>query len=662
MAPDRGPRGQPPNAPHRAATVLHEPRPMRLSALLTRARERGLLAPTTLAFVALLGVYLFRFARFSGSVVHGDAHYSWIIARSLVFDRDLHFANDYALCGDPWHVGVDEGGGRPANPFYLGPALLWAPLLAVLRAVVPVATGASASLAAGCFGPWVKGTLALAPILGAVTVWLGGRVARRFVDDSAAAVAMLTVGLGTTLLHFASLVPAYSHTYAALGVAVALLGWIRAREAPSIARYFLAGLGVGFAALMRAQGGLMLLPVALTLLGALLATRGAQDPWPARRAAIVQGLVALVGFVAVFGVQLVVYKKLYGHWWVVPQGRAYLQLAHAHPWLVLFAARGGLFSWTPLVWLAVGGFVLLLVRPAHRGLTGALLVALVLDHYVNSAPIDWHGNASFGARRLTALAAALVLPTGVFLRALFDWITRTRARTAAALVLLGMGPWWVINAGASRANIGGQIPFDGPVPMPRLYGDGLRHGLEAVYERLGNPFVLPAVVVFRLRYGLGPASFDRLATGGYFEHDYRPVRLKGCDTVQFADASHDAVLVEGLRRDAQGVVLEGGRPGRFLLPLAWFSVTHLAVEGESLGAGAGAGEVPVTVRVGSFFRRRMAGTVRLGASAGVHEMAVDPRAFSSGINEVIVEAPGRVRLRTLRFIDRRVHDTRLFGR
>ncbi len=43
-------------------------------------------------------------------------------------------------------------------------------------------------------------------------------------------------------------------------------------------------------------------------------------------------------------------------------------------------------------------------------------------------------------------------------------------------------------------------------------------------------------------------------------------------------------------------------------------------------------------------------------------MAVDPRAFSSGINEVIVEAPGRVRRRTLRFIDRRVHDTRLYGR
>jgi len=635
---------------------------MRPSALLARARELGLTrpAPTTLAFVVLLTAYLLRFRAFDGDVVHGDAHYSWIIARSLAFDHDLHFANDYALCGDPWHVGVDEGGGRPANPFYLGPALLWAPLLALCRVLWPAAASASEAVRAGCEGRWVDHTMALAPVLGALTVWLGARVARRFVDDRAAAVAMLTVAFGTTLLHFATVVPAYSHTYAAFGVAVALLGWIRAREAPSVLRYFVAGLGVGFAALMRAQGGLMLLPVALTLLGALWATRGAPEAWRTRGLVVLQGLVTLVGFAAVFGVQLVVYKVLYGHAWVVPQGRAYLQLAHAHPWLVLFAARGGFFSWTPLAWLAAVGGGMLLVRPQHRGVTAALLVALALDHYVNSAPIDWHGNASFGARRLTALVAAMVLPTAVCLEFLFGWITRTRTRTAVVLVVLGLGPWWLINMGASTANLDGRVPFDGPVPMPQLYGDGLRHGLGSFYTRIGNPFTLPATVAFRLRYGLGPAHFDRLATGGYFEHDYRPVRLKGCDTIQFADVGHDAVIAEGLVRDAGGIVLQGGRRGRFVVPLAWFSVTHLAIEGQSLAPG-GASTV-LTLRVGSFFRRRLAGTVTLGPSLAVQEIAVDPRAFSSGINEVVLEAPAGVRLRTMRFIDRRVHDTRLFGR
>lgn len=635
-------------------------RPMRLPPRLARVLPMLRPSASTAAFLVVLVLYLVRHFAFQGSVVHGDAHYSWVFARSLAFDRDLHLTNDYALCGDPWHVGVDEGGGRPANPFYLGPALLWAPLLAAIRLFSPAASGAAEAVRAGCVGPWVKGTLTLAPILGALTVWMGGRVARRFVDDRAAALGMLTVALGTTLLHFATLVPAYSHTYAAFGVAVALVGWVRAREAPSAARYFAAGLAVGFAALMRAQGGLMLLPVAFSLLGDLLATRGHANATAARLRTVAQGALALVGFALVFGVQLAAYKTLYGHWWVVPQGRAYLQLAHAHPWLVLFAARGGFFSWTPLAWLSVGGFVLLLRRRETRGLAGALLVALALDHYVNSAPMDWHGNASFGARRLTALAAPMVLPTALCLLALFELITRTRARMAWALGALALGPWWIINAGASRANLDGAVPFDAPVPMPRLFSDGLRRSLDGVYARIGNPLTMPATAAFWLRYGLGPAHFDRLATGGYFEHDYRPVRLKGCDTIQFADPGHDAVLAEGLVRGAEGITLQGGRRGRFLVPLAWYSVTHLAVQGQAVGPTDSS--VPLTIRVGSFFRRRLAGRVTLGPAEATLEVAIDPQAFSSGINEVVLEAPRAVRLRTLRFIDRRVHDTRLYGR
>src|SRR5262249_54862156 len=47
-----------------------------------------------------------------------DGHYTWLYARSLVYDGDLHFANDYAICGDPFALNIDRGGGRPDNPFY----------------------------------------------------------------------------------------------------------------------------------------------------------------------------------------------------------------------------------------------------------------------------------------------------------------------------------------------------------------------------------------------------------------------------------------------------------------------------------------------------------------------------------------------------------------
>ena len=177
---------------------------------------------TLLAAGLVLVVYLSRYLAYDGNLIHGDGHYSWVMARSLAFDGDLNLANDYTACGDERSLGVEEGGGRPADPFYLGPALLWVPFLRLARALIPVAASAPAAWRNGCDGPWAHFVLTLAPLCGVLAVWLGARVARRWVSERAAAVALVVLGLGSTLLHYASLVPSYSHVWAALGVALSL--------------------------------------------------------------------------------------------------------------------------------------------------------------------------------------------------------------------------------------------------------------------------------------------------------------------------------------------------------------------------------------------------------------------------------------------------------
>ncbi|MEO8800494.1 MAG: hypothetical protein ABI551_21555, partial [Polyangiaceae bacterium] len=39
----------------------------------------------------------------------GDGYYAWLFARSLVYDHDVDFTNDYSICGDRWKVGADRG-------------------------------------------------------------------------------------------------------------------------------------------------------------------------------------------------------------------------------------------------------------------------------------------------------------------------------------------------------------------------------------------------------------------------------------------------------------------------------------------------------------------------------------------------------------------------
>src|SRR5207302_9883288 len=109
------------------------------------------------------------------------------------------------------------------------------------------------------------------------------------------------------------------------------------------------------------------------------------------RSAIVFGLLYAVGVAAVFSLQLVVWKKLYGAYWIVPTGRLYLQPWHAHPFLVLFSSRCGLLVFTPLMWLGLLGFVLFAWRGARPDVGIPLLVSIVAAIWICSSPLAWSG-------------------------------------------------------------------------------------------------------------------------------------------------------------------------------------------------------------------------------------------------------------------------------
>jgi hypothetical protein len=99
---------------------------------------------------------------------------------------------------------------------------------------------------------------------------------------------------------------------------------------------------------------------------------------------------------------------------------------------MLFAYKHGLFSWTPLVLVAVAGFVPL-VRRAPRVAAGAIVVFLV-SWYANAAVADWWAGEAFGARRFVSCFPFFVLG----LAAVLDrWRERPGALAAFAAVAIG---------------------------------------------------------------------------------------------------------------------------------------------------------------------------------------------------------------------------------
>jgi hypothetical protein len=576
----------------------------------------GLLA-TLVVLIVLRGLFVDRHHEGVGS----DGHYTWLYTRSLVFDHDLDFTNDYALCGDPAHKSVLRGTSHPDNPFYVGPSVTWAPLLALLRVLTPVAASEPATVRLACTGPLVVHTYAIGPLLGALTVWLLYRIGRRHAGDGAAALSAALLGLCTPLVQYASIVPSYSHTYDAFWAAVAILAAVRAAERPeSLLRWGLAGATLGIDLLQR--------PVSICYGAVPLALAIATGLRAPRRVPRLAGSLSVLGLgVTLFGVapQLLVYRYLYGSFFVgAPPGRYFMQYAHAHPWLVLFAPHGGVFFTAPVVWLTVPGFVAMLRNRETRVLAGSSLLAAAATVWLSSAALDWDASATFGARRLTSLVALLAAPMSIALARLARWLRARPARATTALALATLVPIAFTMAGAARApSLGIDTSHS---TQAEIYGQGARVAWGAV-DHFGDLAVLPAEIVYRLRYGLPMETF-RETTEPLYGRDYRTMAPPDTEI----DLRHGkrASQVTGFESGADGMRMTGER-ATLVFAAEWPFATDVVVETR--------GPAPTQLRVG---RGTATGTVwfatqTVGPEAGKVEWQVPPGGFDSGIVELVFE-------------------------
>lgn len=606
-------------------------------------RSWGLVA-VLLVFV----VHMVRYLSFhkGGGHVYSDGSYSWIFARSLAYDFDIHLANDYALCGDPFGLGTEEGGGKPANPFYFGPALYWVPIIWIAKLFVHFGPAVSAKIAGGCEGPIVFAAGLASPIASGLTVWISYRVARRWYGEIECAVAAAVIGLASPLNVFGTLTWYYSHLWAALSVALAFLAVVRAHEEPARrVRWVLAGAACALAALMRPQEGLwMLLPLASIVARARDDRANGDAAW--WKNALVTAIATGAGFLVVFSVQLYVYRSLYGSPWVIPQGKLYVQLSHAHPWLLLFGARSGLLYWTPLMWLCIFGSMWLCFDKRTGALGPTIVIVAILNFYIASAALSWTGGATLGARVQTSLATPFLISAAACIAGLRRWFARRHSAGGVAVALLLL-PWiwmtWAIGP-AGLAN-------NRPVPAPELYGQATTHGVSDVYKEIGNPWTLPASVVFYARYKAPPSAFDTLVSEGMFQKHYRTLAIQSADTIDFK-APPAAYWTDSLvKLEGSAVGLPAHGRGRFLVSLYWPWVTSVKIGARPLGAPA-----TLRVRAASFWRKYDLGTVTF-ASKQTLEIAAPPGAFDSGINEVILETDEPIVLETWQWIDSVKRDT-----
>ena len=441
---------------------------MKISCPLPAARAIAA-GPTRRQWIVLAVLFVLSLPAVTPRLYASDEIQYFSYLRSLWFDHDLDFENEYQYFyergiarGEGFHETFLErttATGRRINFGTIGCAILWAPFYGV-GDLVARASGAPGD---GFSRPYVSAVAYGSATYGFFALVLALLVARRLGLD--AFVAALVIWFGTPLLFYAYLAPVFSHACSAFAVALFLYTWLRVRESWSIGGLAALGACAALMTMVREQDAFVAVPAAIEFVAVAVSVNGegrrpnaeGRGPRATMGHLVVGAVVAVAAFGVVYLPQAVAYLRLNGHVGPHASVGAKMNWVSPHALQVLFSPEHGFFVWTPLALLAIGGLFLPgkvpLASALRRqpGIAIALLFVVAFQVYVSGSVESWTVAGAFGQRRFVGLTAVLVIGYAAL---------QARARSGAArgalIVATALGIYWnlalIAEFGTGRMN------------------------------------------------------------------------------------------------------------------------------------------------------------------------------------------------------------------
>jgi Dolichyl-phosphate-mannose-protein mannosyltransferase len=405
-------------------------------------RPLPLFAAVFMIFIIGFGASIFLVPHRYGRLIVGDGIYYYVYLRSVVIDGDLDFTNDYTLYQSFNNEDLQKKRemlelhktplGKPANYFSVGPAVLWSPVY-VPTHLLAVMLG----LPQDGYSYWYEAPILLFSIVyGFVGFLLIYRVAVGLFSRWAAFVAVLGMWMATNVVYYMGISPSASHVLSLFAVALFVFLWWRFRGKRTWRGWFILGLSAGLMTLVRWQDILVTLLALFDMIDDGWAIVKNRSFVSMVRAKVPEGLIFTAGLLIAFSPQMAAWQILYGAPITAPQGASFFYPLRPEMWNVLFGLKRGLFTWTPLIFLAALGFLPLYRR--DRALGSAAFAIFLAETYVNSIVYDWWGGEAFGARRFIGLIPFFALGLAALVEAI-------AARVSRRTVLVALGAFTVWN-------------------------------------------------------------------------------------------------------------------------------------------------------------------------------------------------------------------------
>jgi hypothetical protein len=413
--------------------------------------------------------------------VRGDGVGYYALARAPLIQRNFDFTEDYRHANESFRdLRIDQYGqpksifrtptGHLENHFSVGPAILWTPFLLLAHGGVLVARALGSSVSADGFSAPYRITMAFATAFyGFLGLLLAFRLARQYVEERWALLAILSIWWASSLPVYMYFNPSWSHAHSAFAVALFVWYWHETRASRSLAQWFLLALIAGLMLDVYYANATVLAVLAVEAIPQYLSafrrdSRASIENLALSRLLSSHSLFALtllVSTLPTFFTRYIIYGNAFESGYIPLRDWLWSSPAFLR---VLFSSDHGLLTWTPVLLFSIVGLFLFGRRVPRIG--SPLLAALVAFYIFIACYPDWDGISSYGNRFFVSLTPLFVLGLAVFLERFATIFRSRRTAFAAAVVPLAFLVLW--NGGLIFQWGTHLIPPRGPVSFSEV--------------------------------------------------------------------------------------------------------------------------------------------------------------------------------------------------
>jgi Dolichyl-phosphate-mannose-protein mannosyltransferase len=384
-------------------------------------------------------------------IVHGDGVGYYAYVRAPLIQHNLHFEEDWRHANLYFSQARTAPNGQllpeeytetgyVSNLFTIGPALLWAPFLLVAHWLVLSLDLLGMHIPANGFSfPYIFAMALGTAVYGFLGLLLSFFLARKYMAERWALLATIAIWWASSLPVYMYFNPAWSHAHSTFAVALFLWYWDRTRDTRSTGQWLILGLIAGLMLDIYFPNGIfLLLPFVESL---QIYSRNLKTQPRALLTLFVHNLLFICVIILAFLPTSITRQIIFGGYlrfgsyshlpwdWSAPHWRA-----------VLFSSDHGLFSWTPVLFLALLG--LFFVPRASRALALYLGLAAIAFYYLIASYPYWDGLSSFGNRFMISLTPIYIFGLTALIQCIASkFASRRAAILVTSTVLTGFILW-----------------------------------------------------------------------------------------------------------------------------------------------------------------------------------------------------------------------------